>query len=523
MATGRLFSLHVVARLLDFFDDRAHWQRRLWNVGLVLSLREVLEAAEEQDRALSAQAVSWLAKSVKARAAHDPGAGSELQAKAIARYLDSDLAADGLAYRAVGVALADIESTYLARWAETLRRSDSPPNRERTARAIASHLVDAGLTPRYLHRWLTGLVKGRGEIDVSDLISEAQTLLDQPAERHELFVPFEVEPRLKAARPQVWIDSAQAAAWLRATGHTKKGIRQRGGFLLVFETHGPEEAVEKAADVTDRFLARASLGERTHGRFADTAYVADGRRYSLVRARRVEVRALSREQQLSALGASDDIDDALELLAHLHLAPAAVAAAGGWSAIESLLLGPGDEAQTNVVAADRLATLVACSWPRAELTDIAWARARANDDELALELRELATNRERAARIAFELEKAGRLPELSSGSDIAAVHRMKGVLADPRRLLLDVRGHATESLRRLYRQRNLVLHGGRTAAIALGPALRTAAPLVGAGIDRIVHGALVKKREPLQLLAQADFEIERAGSEGAPGLVDLLE
>ncbi|SRR6266545_2672313 len=78
MPAGRLFSLHVVARLRDFFDDRTHWQRRLWNVGLVLSLRELLEAAEERDRALSAAAVSDLAHSVTSHIAVDPGARASL-------------------------------------------------------------------------------------------------------------------------------------------------------------------------------------------------------------------------------------------------------------------------------------------------------------------------------------------------------------------------------------------------------------------------------------------------------------
>ena len=509
--------------MLDFFDDRAHWQRRLWNVGLVLSMREVIEAAEEQGRSVSPAAVRMLVESTRTRLQLDPGAGSEVQVKAINRYLDGDLAADGLAHRAVRIALEDIEDNYLRRWAAMLRTSESPPNRERTARAIASHLLDAPRTPSFLHRWLTDLVAARGEIDVWDLVDEAETLLTQPGSDYEIFVPFAVEPKLNAPGPDVWVDSSVAAAWLRSHGHTEKGLRQRGGFLLKHRTHGPEEAVYRAADVIDRFLARVSLGERTHGRFAETAYTSLGTRFPLVRGRRVEVRALSREGKVSEFGEGTKIDAALELLSHLQGGAPAAAVAGGWSAIESLLLGPGDEDESNVIAADRLAGLVACSWPRAELTDIAWARVRATEDELAQELRELPTNRERAGRIADELKQQGRLPELTAGSDIAAVHRMRGLLNDPRRLLVDVRNHAAESLRRLYRQRNLVLHGGRTAAVALGPALRTASPLVGAGIDRIVHGALVKGLDPLHLAAQADFEIQRAGAPGSPGLSDLLE
>ena len=40
------FAVHVGARLLDFFNSRSPWNRRLWNVGLSLTLREVIEAAD---------------------------------------------------------------------------------------------------------------------------------------------------------------------------------------------------------------------------------------------------------------------------------------------------------------------------------------------------------------------------------------------------------------------------------------------------------------------------------------------
>ena len=36
----------IAARLLDFFAAATPWNRRLWNTGLVLGLREILEATE---------------------------------------------------------------------------------------------------------------------------------------------------------------------------------------------------------------------------------------------------------------------------------------------------------------------------------------------------------------------------------------------------------------------------------------------------------------------------------------------
>jgi hypothetical protein len=100
---------------------------------------------------------------------------------------------------------------------------------------------------------------------------------------------------------------------------------------------------------------------------------------------------------------------------------------------------------------------------------------------------------------------------------------MRKLLAAPRRELLAVREQAGDALRRLYRQRNLVVHAGLTAGFGLASSLRTAAPLVGAGLDRVTHAALVAGREPLEIAARAQLEIERAGTVDAPVLTRMLE
>jgi hypothetical protein len=65
-------------------------------------------------------------------------------------------------------------------------------------------------------------------------------------------------------------------------------------------------------------------------------------------------------------------------------------------------------------------------------------------------------------------------------------------------------------LRRLYRQRNLVLHWGRMNAVGLRAALRTAAPLVGAGMDRIAHDEL---GVVIQVLGEEAREKARTGDD----------
>jgi hypothetical protein len=520
MAIGSSFSRHALARLLDFFDESTHWQRRLWNAGLVLSLREVLEACEAtRDRALGGPSLAWLVESTRKKIAEDPGTGSPEQRATLANALKGTPEADGVAYRVISIALEDIQRHYLGRWREVLATSESPPGRERASRAIGAHLLDAGLPAPHLREWLTGLLQKNDDLAVTDMIDEAEMLLQQPPTNHQVLVLFATEPVSRATKPPEWVDSKRAAQWLRANA-VEFRPRQRGGFLFDVEAHGAEAAVARASELADQITARVSVGTRSEAVFHPRAAVAGKGVLPLRRSRRVEVRALERENRVFQLAAGDVVDAALELLSHLDSGPRAPAVAGGWSAIEILMRAPGDT--ENVLAADRLAVLAACSWPRAELTDLAWSWARQGGDQLATDLQAQPTNREKAARMAEAIAAKTRL-DFKSHSDVAAVHRMETVLGSPRRLLLDVRDHVTESFRRLYRQRNLVMHGGRTSAVALDASLRTAAPLVGAGVDRIAHGYFTQGRHPLELLARATFEIERAGTDGAPTVTDLLE
>ena len=54
-------------------------------------------------------------------------------------------------------------------------------------------------------------------------------------------------------------------------------------------------------------------------------------------------------------------------------------------------------------------------------------------------------------------------------------------------------------------------------------ALRTAAPLVGAGIDRIVHAWFSKKTSPLELAARARVRLELLETPSAAAVFELLD
>jgi hypothetical protein len=229
---------------------------------------------------------------------------------------------------------------------------------------------------------------------------------------------------------------------------------------------------------------------------------------------------LERESKLYVVPETTNVDNAIELVGALDSEPAGAAIAGGWAAIEALLTGPGDEERG--VGGDRLAYLVAASFPRAELTMLAYTYANIAKDALAGELRVAGSNLERSTLLGSAIQTDPG-PNFHSRSDQLAVRRIRALLADPHAVMNDVNTHARTALRRLYRHRNLVLHWGRTNAICLRAALRTAAPLVGAGIDRIAHAWFTDKTEPLDLAARASLGLELVGKPGGPDAIRILD
>lgn len=64
---------------------------------------------------------------------------------------------------------------------------------------------------------------------------------------------------------------------------------------------------------------------------------------------------------------------------------------------------------------------------------------------------------------------------------------------------------------------------GATQGVALDASLRTAAPLLGAGLDRIVHASRTEGLEPLALAARAEVALQLVDSETGLATVDLLK
>ncbi len=139
---------HVVARLLDFFGSGTPWQRRLWDIGTILALDEALEAGQaHSEGTLTEAALKDTCDSLIPLAGQDPGLGSRDDRKLVHLCLQEQIRPARHHRRLLEELLSQLRPEYLSGWASALAGADRP-RPERTARAVASHLLDLGLRSR---------------------------------------------------------------------------------------------------------------------------------------------------------------------------------------------------------------------------------------------------------------------------------------------------------------------------------------------------------------------------------------
>ena len=516
------FSARVSARVLEFFGDNIPWFRGLWDTGFSITLAEVLEGSGAVRRnVLNTDAFRELTQTALKHLDGDYALPLPQQKKLVQACLAGNLRFESPDFVQLQDLHSDLRREYLLRWAAALHTEGSLPSVERTARAIASHLLDSGLSRQMLHRWWSFQVRHEpAEKTLAEIVEAAHALVSQAPTNFEILVVLTRVSGSAQRNMANGLTAKEVSKWLRAEGHSVAGHRQQGGILLNVESSDPWSAAEIAIGKVRTFANRIAVGTR-EGRLgiSDRVWVKGNKNPVSVgsRSRGVDVLALRRENKLYPETAQSSIvDAALELVEPLDTGAAGPAVAGGWAAIEALLSAP-EESKSN--AARRLASIVALSYPRAELTALSY---RIKDKSIVAMLAPLTKNRERAELLATWIEKGQALDGLDE-IDHVAILRLTRMVRTPGKALRGIRAHIESSLRRLYRIRNLVLHGGLVDAVALKACLRTVAPLVGAGLDRVAHAWYVDGLGPIELAARASTRIELVGTSAGKDLCHLLE
>lgn len=508
----------AVVRLLEFLSERRPWNRSLWGIGVILAMEELYEAcAALRQGHLSEAAIKRMATSLQKRVGLHP-AFAEAEKQFLRQQVQQVPRADGAAHFGIRELSQRVSTDYLTRWGRAV--ADGRFTVEHFARSVAAYLLDAGFAGQYLHDFIKARLDAAEPISLPQLCDALQAeMLASPRREFEVLLAFSTVPMMLNGVPASWLQGPAITGWLREQGFDTAGVRSPVAMVLRVQARDVIGAAHAARSESDRYAARALIATGTPLNRIPMLWVKGSNTPAAMKedSRGVGVKELFREDRVFSPDASQSVDAALELLAHLEGSSPPAAVAGGWGAIEGLLADPSDRA----TAADNLATLVTCSFPRAELTALSY-RAQDSHPAQCRELEGVQANRERA-RILAQMIIEGRLPEMPRVTDQAAVARLKKLLGNPGSELQTIREAIGESFHRLYRQRNLILHGGRLDSVALMASLRTVAKLAGAGMDRITHGHYVQNLRPLELVAKANLALALVSRESPLGCVDLLE
>lgn len=519
-------------RLLEQMEPWTQWDRRAWEPGTLLRLRELSEAtAWAQKGVLSEGAVHWLRDSLRPLIGQDAGLGDGAVKSQLELLLKDRLVYGSQQQRQLDQLTTFIDSSYLRRWRDALA-SGGPIHLERSSRHVASHVIDAGYHPEWLRKRTRKLVIG-GATAV-DIVDEYLLLLAEPVRQFEGFVALTYVPESNLIeRADGWMSGPAVREALQAYPERQRSaIRQVGGLRFDIVARDPRSA---AAVVYDRM---ERLANRTHFVRSDRPltyhpkwFATDGAVHGLGEGQKqINVLSLVKTGVLYSASLTDEranaIDDALQLAAQLMSGSASVAAAGAWAALESLLVSGADNGNRETgraVAADRAASLVAAGWPRAELTRLSHKVEQSGScpSRLKMALESAGDDNSRRSAALLEWLQAGNPVTLTAPRDEAALQRVQALIQSPKQVLGRVRGYMTGSFRRLYRQRNLVLHGGHVRPVSLDAAIRTSGPLIGAALDRVSHAFELHGAEPLDGVARAECALRAVGDQSSWPLHEL--
>jgi hypothetical protein len=499
----------------------------LWQPSTVLLGRELLEAADA-DMSVSEHAKGSLLSDFTERLVRDPGCGPAQLRNDTKKLLPgkaSSVVRPGHSWAVIDALVGRVRRDYLANWAFEIRAdAHRTPRRlsgEETARSITSHLLDEGCDPAWVHRWFTYRLRHVGEVySLADMVEELGDLVSTEPKSIEVLVPLakEILPR---PAPQGWLNPLETKHWRAQNVPGSSPVRQHGALLLSINARDIYAAAEVARERAAAQANRARLGA---GR--EVTFVADMWLKGVPKPlpylgspRRVEIKSLAKREQLWTHAMPENIDSALELMSPLERGPVPAAITGAWAAIESLLIGAGDESKH--VAAQRVALIAACALVRAELTGLAHAHKRQATDPLAAAISNEQTNKERARRLAVAVD-LGSVLCLKRIEDVHALTRLQSLRNDPQNHVLRIAALLEKTFSALYRQRNLLSHAGGTSGVALKPVLARSAAVVAASIDRIVDAQLRDGVEALELAARARVRVDALRGGALSDVVDLL-
>ncbi len=495
-------------------------------------LEELLEGAGAvADNVLAAPSLLPVQDRLHSWVLEDPGLGTLSRRGAIKLFLpkkNRPFLPGGYEWGALRALVPEIRREYLQNWVNEfsdpnyaawrpLSRnlgsgggSDSGCVAPETAAArIAAFLLDEGISSTWVANWLSYQQKYESQLlTLAELIERLRDHYANSRTFAELLVVVKSRIALPRPAPDPWLNKPQAEQWLNRHGVSLDGLRVEAGLRLLRAHWDIYAFLAEARDVVNRMAARHSLAFDRHLEVHQEVWIKGVERKKLYlpegRVSRVVKSIATRDRLFELELESQDLDNAVQILSAADLGSKPTAITSLWATLEALFVRSGDRGY-NVVAAKRAAFIATAALIRFELLLAMIEHRKHGQDALAGQLRNVPADV--GPGILFEEAlRNGNPPTAKRPLQIMASERLTGWLNAPARLLA-IRAEVEDSLKRLYRQRNLVLHGGVYQSPGLEPTLRSASVIVSAVVDQIARISTRPRPSALEFAASVEMRL----------------
>ncbi|MWV30377.1 hypothetical protein [Rathayibacter iranicus] len=522
-----------VHRLLEQIEPWTPWYRRSWEGGSLLALWEFSGSLKwVPERVVAQGALDRFSRRILGGLGNDAGLAGLSVREQLHDILKSKLSYSSQRHRQLDHLIQFAESRYFSNWKDKLKEHGDNLHVERASRYLSSAVLDQGYDGEWLRKYVHSLIRNGAK--TLDIVEELESLFfKSPIPHRGLVLIHKIPDHIELEKSPQWRSKDVALGILSDWKDQRvEGDLIIGSLEFEVEALDPGSATRIVAERITR-LENQLRFEPGEIKFAYDPFfrMESGAKRLAQRRKAIVLRSRTAGEKLRngivLNGQPTALDDALQLASPLTDGPDTLAVSSAWASIESLLTDPSDGDERGfggkAIAADRAASILAAAWGRAELGRLSYLverEERAN--QRLLSVLESVEDTAGRAEVMYSWLLSGNVIDFLDFRSQQALNRMKQLAEDPKSTLNRVRKYINHALHRLYRQRNMVLHGGDARPVGLESTLLCSGPLISAVLDQMIHAEQFHGVAPLQLAARAEVGLTAGGLDGAWNPANLL-
>jgi hypothetical protein len=512
------YAAELAGQMNRYLSSRFGWTSILFRLSTPGLLRELLLAGNQvAEGVLSSSSFEELRSQVTRQFYQDPGLGDTTTRNLLGAMLPKNADEFRIVshkHRALSSSVSTIADNYLDNWrvefAKPVYSAIKPfgdvQAPDVAAAFLATYLLELGINSNYLVKWLDyRLISTDCSLDLIGFVDELVDLRTSGYGTLEVMVVAD-KTAAPDARPQSgWLEPQQVREWLEANDFITPQT-MHGGILFSSDQWEIYSALEAVGSALRKMSRRAFLKTGKTLSFYGNAWIKGVERpkkipnaaptYTLLPGYEFEA------PSLVAPSSNNRLEVAVEFIEAAATVEGPSAVGMLWAALETLLSAPGDPNKMEVVK--RGADIGLIAFIRSTIWNSLGTAMNKRTDSLAKALAAI----EPANRL-DRFEAALRTAEYESLSRVGSRIHLRHVarLLD-QGYVKEIRTTFQHVLAGLYRQRNLVLHGGVTDGPLIEGYLRCGYPLAAAIVNRYARASESSYIDPQVFAFRSTSSIE---------------